>query len=173
MDASPAGLYRTASASPIVAISRPVSRLTVPTLGERRHRGLARRRLPRFEGWIFFSGLDRGLLGRGLRPSTRARGAAPSLPLLIGSRNGRQDHARPRFARGLVARLHSRRLGCGSRCLRLGLRRACCGRRSRRRSTKAPALTWTARKRRTWFAGRSRCLRHKKGAPPARLASVG
>jgi hypothetical protein len=52
-DASPAGLYRTASASPIVAISRPVSRLTVPTLGERRHRGLARRRLPRLRDGFF------------------------------------------------------------------------------------------------------------------------
>jgi hypothetical protein len=70
----------------------------------------------------------------GSRPSTRAQGrGSPVAAPFNREQNGRQDHAYSCFARGLVARLHSHRLDCGSRCLQLGLRRACCGRLDRRR----------------------------------------
>src|SRR5262249_30192589 len=78
---------------------------------------------------------------RGSRPSTRVRGAAWSLPLLIGGGNGRQV-ARSRFALLPVAVLRSPRLDGGSRHFWLGV---FCPRYSRnaRRGLWAAALTWT------------------------------
>jgi hypothetical protein len=80
----------------------------------------------------------------GSRPSTRAQGAAWSLPLSSREQargsNGRQD-AQPCFACRPVALLRRRRLDLGSFYFGLGLFRVRCRRRSRH-SREALALTW-------------------------------
>jgi hypothetical protein len=76
-------------------------------------------------------------------------GAARSLPLTIGSKDGRQNKRQPSLACRLVAVLRRRRLDQGSRCFRLGLCRAHCRCRPPRREPAAPALTWIPKKGRT------------------------
>jgi hypothetical protein len=73
------------------------------------------------------------------------QGAARSLPLSIGSGNGRQENTRPCFARRVVALLRRLSLGGGSRRFHLGLCRAQCRCRSRRRGVEASALTYTGK----------------------------
>jgi hypothetical protein len=80
----------------------------------------------------------------GSRPSTRAQGRGSLVAAPFNrDRNGRQENTGPCFARRVVDLLRRLSLDYGLRCFRLGLCRPRCSRRSRRRSTKAPALTWT------------------------------
>src|SRR5262245_49643912 len=97
----------------------------------------------------------------GSRPNSRTGGAAWSLPLLIGSGNGRQD-ARPRFARPPVAVLRILCLGGGSRRFWLDVFCPRCSR-DARRGLWAAALTAAPKKQPRFPAGGGACGRIPRG----------